>query len=221
MGHTPADPRWRCLRDDNTPFPPNEYPSLVTMASGTPSASVIMGVEKPAPNGVAVMWVSINAQPLFRPGESRPWAVVATFHDITAQREAERARARIAQQERLLTTGTLAAGVGHEINNPLAYVSSNIELAIEDLQATLTEQPNERLQSIVEALRDAEVGAQRIRRIHRLRRGHRAVAQHVDARASPQSHRHRRRAQRATGARRRLALVAGAREPVGERGSGV
>ncbi len=173
MGHPPADPSWRCWRDDNTPFPPHEYPSLVTMATGMPCASVIVGVEKQLPNGVSVMWVSINAQPLFRPGESRPWAVVATFHDITAQREAERARARIAQQERLLTTGTLAAGVGHEINNPLAYVSSNIELAIEDLQAALSDQPNERLASIVDALRDAEVGAQRIRRIVR---GLRALA---------------------------------------------
>lgn len=173
MGHTSSDTRCRCLRDDNTPFPPQEYPSLVTMATGTPSGSVIMGVEKIAAAGVAVTWVSINAQPLFRPGEVKPWAVVATFHDITGQREAERARARIAQQERLLTTGTLAAGVGHEINNPLAYVSSNIELALEDLQATLTEQPNERLAGVVEALRDAEVGAQRIRRIVR---GLRALA---------------------------------------------
>jgi signal transduction histidine kinase len=173
MGRPSTDSRWRCLRDDNTPFPPHEYPSLVTMATGTSCGSVIMGVERPAGSGVAVTWVSINAQPLFRPGEAKPWAVVATFHDITAQREAERARARIAQQERLLTTGTLAAGVGHEINNPLAYVSSNIELALEDLQATLTEQPNERLEGVVEALRDAEVGAQRIRRIVR---GLRALA---------------------------------------------
>lgn len=45
-------------------------------------------------------------------------------------------RARVVASERLASLGTLAAGVGHEINNPLTYVGLNLELLerkLEDL----------------------------------------------------------------------------------------
>jgi PAS domain S-box-containing protein len=57
--------------------------------------------------------------------------------DITdrkqAEAERERLRAGLAQADRLASVGTLAAGVAHEINNPLTYVLYNIESAVEDL----------------------------------------------------------------------------------------
>ncbi|MEZ4365149.1 MAG: PAS domain S-box protein [Kofleriaceae bacterium] len=43
--------------------------------------------------------------------------------------ERHRLQARLAQADRLAAIGTLAAGVGHEINNPLTYVMLNLEAA--------------------------------------------------------------------------------------------
>ncbi len=48
----------------------------------------------------------------------------ATVRDQT---EARKQRALTAQTERLASMGLLAASMGHEINNPLAYVLSNVE----------------------------------------------------------------------------------------------
>jgi PAS domain S-box-containing protein len=46
--------------------------------------------------------------------------------DVTDQRLVE---ARLRLQDRLVSLGTLTAGVAHELNNPLAYAGLNIELA--------------------------------------------------------------------------------------------
>jgi PAS domain S-box-containing protein len=79
-GRTPTDPRWRSVHEDDSPFPGDEHPAVVSLRSGTPVSSVIMGVHKP--DGT-LTWLSVNAEPLrTAPGEA-PYAVVATFTDVT------------------------------------------------------------------------------------------------------------------------------------------
>lgn len=84
-GRTSLDPRWRSVREDGSPFPGDEHPAMVTLHTGESVENVIMGVYKP--NGF-LTWISINSQPLFRTGETRPYAVVSSFSDITEQRTA-------------------------------------------------------------------------------------------------------------------------------------
>lgn len=54
-----------------------------------------------------------------------------------AAREAERQNmeARLAFADRMTSIGTLAAGVAHELNNPLMYVLSNLRVTREDIDA--------------------------------------------------------------------------------------
>jgi PAS domain S-box-containing protein len=52
-------------------------------------------------------------------------SVTLVAEDVTTQKEME---SRLLLSERLAAIGTLAAGVAHEINNPLTYLMGNLEL---------------------------------------------------------------------------------------------
>lgn len=86
MGHTSLDPRWRAVRADNTPFPGEEHPAIVTLRTGQPCSNVAMGVHKP--DGT-LTWININSRPLFRADEAKPYAVVSSLTDMTTRRQAE------------------------------------------------------------------------------------------------------------------------------------
>ncbi len=73
----------------------------------------------------------------------------------TTERDA--ARGALIEQERLAALGRLAAGVGHEINNPLQYLF----LSLDELQETAGTLPP----AATEALENAIDGAERIRRV--------------------------------------------------------
>jgi signal transduction histidine kinase len=76
--------------------------------------------------------------------------------------------AQLMELDRLVAIGTLAAGVGHEINNPLAFVLTNLELLRETFEAFREAPPRgDALDDGLVMLADAEDGARRIRDIVR------------------------------------------------------
>jgi len=80
--------------------------------------------------------------------------------------ELSAAREKLIQSERLTVAGQLAAGVGHEINNPLAFVMGNLHVVLEQLAAVAREEGAtvaDRLREPLQALEDARRGAERIR----------------------------------------------------------
>ncbi|MBJ6760583.1 PAS domain S-box protein [Myxococcaceae bacterium JPH2] len=58
-------------------------------------------------------------------------AVVSIARDVTEQRQLQ---ARLTLADRLASVGTLAAGIAHEINNPLAFVLSNLGFLSEEFR---------------------------------------------------------------------------------------
>ena len=103
MGLTSIDPRWRAIQEDGSNFPGENHPTMVTLKTGKPQFNVIMGVYKPDGN---LTWISINSQPLFHPNLPEPYAVVASFTNITARKQVEETLKQQVEGERIIYTIT-------------------------------------------------------------------------------------------------------------------
>jgi PAS domain S-box-containing protein len=93
---------------------------------------------------------------VFEGGES----VVAILRDVTERKQMEE---KLQFAERMASIGTLAAGVAHEINNPMSYVLGNLEFLRETLVANPAIGPLIAGGEDIEALiAEAEDGARRV-----------------------------------------------------------
>jgi PAS domain S-box-containing protein len=101
---------------------------LQAMGSTGKSASTPIEVRLRRKDGSSVLVESVSVPIVF---DGKP-AIAAMLRDISERKKME---ARLAQSDRLASLGTLAAGVAHEINNPLAYVLGNLDF----VQAGLSE----------------------------------------------------------------------------------
>jgi PAS domain S-box-containing protein len=124
-------------------------------------------------------WVHNRGKIVERGPSGKPVRVIGTYTDITDQKKMQ---AQLLQSDRMASMGTLAAGVAHEINNPLAYVVANLGYVIEELTdagvvaagpgASPCEEPartlsGELLSETLRAMVEAREGAERVRAIVR------------------------------------------------------
>jgi PAS domain S-box-containing protein len=138
--------------------------SLVT--AGTRSATIAV-LEGDTATPVEAAIVAVD-------GDEHPVELMARRHHdgqrevgVVAVRgiaERKRMQAQLLLNDRLASLGTLAAGAAHEINNPLAYVTVNVELVRERLQRPEPIAVTER-EGLVAALERAREGCERIRAI--------------------------------------------------------
>ena len=77
---------WKTIRPDGSPFPPTEFPAVVSLQTGFPQRNVVIGVKR---TGDALIWVSINSEALIHPGKFEPYAAVVSFTDITDSKRTE------------------------------------------------------------------------------------------------------------------------------------
>ena len=100
QGRHPVDPDWALSREDGSVLPPEEIPSEITRRTQEPCSNVVLGVQRGAGERA---WLSINTDPIIVDG--RLSGVVATFTDITAERNA---LSRLAESKRRLEQLTQA-----------------------------------------------------------------------------------------------------------------
>jgi PAS domain S-box-containing protein len=125
--------------------------------AGTPSEFEIQAMRADAG---ALSWFQGRFGPIRRDGTIT--GVVMIARDITDKKQTEM---QLMLADRMASVGTLAAGVAHEINNPLAAVIANLDMALQDVIDL-----DERVElppDLLEELRDARLSADRVREIVR------------------------------------------------------
>lgn len=81
---------------------------------------------------------------------------------VTDHTELRAMRSRLMQADRLASVGLLAAGVAHEVNNPLSFVVASMEAMTEALHSRPVDED-----LLTQSLADARVGAHRVRQVVR------------------------------------------------------
>ncbi len=87
LARTSDAPRWQACREDGSPLPGAEHPSMVALRTAAPLRDFVMGVWNPRRG--ERRFLRVDAVPLFRSGETRPYQVYTSFRDETELREAE------------------------------------------------------------------------------------------------------------------------------------
>ncbi len=161
VGRSALGRDWSTIREDGTPWPPDEHPTMLAMRSGAPLFDVVMGVVR---DGVT-RWLSINARPIVPPGETEAVAAVVSFTDQTDHFEAQRALHESEERYRLLLQNANDAVYVHEVRegvvgrfievnegacDMLGY--SREEFLAMDVSAIDTPEQHERVPAIVEEL---------------------------------------------------------------------
>lgn len=109
--------------------------------------------------------VSDSTMPVFEAGQRL--GAVMVFRDVTDQRNLQK-QLELANQ--LASLGTMAAGVAHEVNNPLSVVTANADFLAQELNQHRAELANlpagdparKRCEDMVQALQDVRQAAARI-----------------------------------------------------------
>ena len=161
--HVPAQ-QWPerfglCFADSLAPVGPDQVPLVRALSGQVVDDQQSFHLDSGA--GSEGKQVTISARPFETGGAVS--GVVTVVRDVTEERATQ---TRLLVADRLASIGMLAAGVAHEINNPLAAVIANLDLASDQLARLEGNSPPDTAE-IGRMLHEAKEAGERVRRIVR------------------------------------------------------
>lgn len=146
--------------DTVSPMPFERLPLVRAMKGEVVDGAELFVRHENAPGGV---WLSATGRP-WRDEQGVARGAVAVFRDVTREKATQ---AQLLVSDRMASVGMLAAGVAHEINNPLACVLANLELSVRELSEWEACGHIGEVHELREMLGDARGASERVRQIVR------------------------------------------------------
>ena len=144
--------------DKTTPLTPETRPILRALRGEDVENADMYLKNAQKPEGA---WLLASARPL-RDEQGDIAGAVSVARDVTKERLANE---QLLISDRMASIGMMAAGVGHEINNPLSAVVASLEMAAADLAALGREIGPDKLGDLPDEINEAYEAAQRVRQI--------------------------------------------------------
>jgi len=116
-GLHPIDRDWQATYEDGSPWPTALHPAQIALQTGRSQPRRIMQVSRGGSEPST--WIVVTADPLIRPGESRPYAALAVFSDITELRHTDE---RLREAMAFEAVAEVAGSIGHDLNNVLTVI---------------------------------------------------------------------------------------------------
>ncbi len=87
LGENWSDLNWKVINEDGSELPNEQLPSVQALSTGISVHGVVAGIFNHLTK--KLVWLNINAIPLFRARDNEPYEVFVTLHDITERKELE------------------------------------------------------------------------------------------------------------------------------------
>ncbi len=118
----------KAVHEDGTDFPIEAHPSTIALKTGKKVRNVVMGIFNPQKE--KYYWLNVNATPLFKPGEDKPFQAYITFEDITETIEAQKLLKETLVELRRsnFDLEQFAYVASHDLQEPLRMVASFTQL---------------------------------------------------------------------------------------------
>ena len=150
LGLSIYDQRWGVLHEDGTPSRPDEFFTVASLQTGKPFTNIVIGLHR---GDGELVWLNGSTQPLFHPGEKKPYAIVTSFFDVTSRRqmqaEIQKLNAELEQKVEQRTSELKAAiseleafsySVSHDLRAPLRAIEGFSGILLEEHSGSLDEE---------------------------------------------------------------------------------
>ena len=117
-----ADAGWQVVHGDGTPWPDDQWPIHQSVRHGAAITDAAMGLRR----GEQTRWVTVSSRPLYRQGQDRPYAALASFTDVTDRLAADLALKESEAHFRLLAENSTDIITRHLADGTCIYVSPAI-----------------------------------------------------------------------------------------------
>jgi PAS domain S-box-containing protein len=114
------------IHEDGTAFPDDTHPSIQALKTGEPVRNAIMGIRSNQEK--EYRWIMVNAIPLFKNEEQKPYQSFVTFDDITQLKRIEANLIRNQERLSLAQDGGLIGSFEHHFETGRITWSPQLEL---------------------------------------------------------------------------------------------